>query len=89
MPVEILEPRVYGELGLELDELSRRAVQADVKDIKTALELSRGFEDWSSKAEKICGPWGGTLHRQALEMSADLKSGYPVPAVMGQLLRVL
>jgi chemotaxis protein histidine kinase CheA len=89
MPVEILEPQVYGKLGLELDELSRRAVQANVKDIKAALELSRGFEDWSSKAGKICGPWSGVLHRQALEMSDDLKSGYPVSAVMGQLLRIL
>jgi len=89
MPVETLPPQAYGQLSNDLNALSRRAVQANVKDQGEALELARAFEHWTSRARKTCGEWSQAFHDQARELVKDLQSGFPAPKVMEQLLRAL
>ncbi|SRR5579871_1542270 len=89
MPVETLQPQAYGQLSNDLNGLSRRAVQANVKDPGEALELVRAFEQWTSRARKTCGGWSEAFHDQARELAKDLQSGFPAPQVMEQLLRSL
>ncbi len=89
MPVETLQPQAYGQLSSDLNGLSRKAVQANVKDPDSALELARAFEAWTSRARKSCGEWSGSFHQQAQDLVKELKSGLPAAKAMEQLLRAL
>ncbi len=79
----------FESLHKDLNALSHRAIQANVRDLAEALELAQVFKQWTSRAVENCGEWSETFRQQSEEMIRDLKSGVPVAKAMEQLLRVL
>jgi two-component system chemotaxis sensor kinase CheA len=84
-----VKPNLSEGLRQDLNALSQKAIQADIKEIDQALELALGFEAWTGRARELKTSWGEGHHLQAQEFARQLKKGQSPDKVMEKFLRLL
>ncbi len=84
-----VKSNITEELRLDLNALSQKAIQANIKEIDQALELAMSFESWTERALALKTGWSEGHHQQAQEFVHQLKKGQSLPKVMEKFLRLL